>query len=201
MRTPKVVEDRREQIMDAAMRVFARKGFTRATNKNIADEIGITPGLIYHYFKNKKAMFQAIVETRSPLRIVRTLPKEALDLPPEQLLRFLGLRVLDVVEGESFVQILRMLLPEVLHNEEMRPILASALREVLEFIEHYLQTQMDKGTLRKGDALQDAQTVIGCIMGYVLRRQILHDPLALSYTQEQIVDSVVSTLFVGLLPR
>jgi AcrR family transcriptional regulator len=45
-RTPKVVEDRREQIIDAAMRVFAQKGFSGATNKDIAHEAGITPGLI-----------------------------------------------------------------------------------------------------------------------------------------------------------
>ncbi|MBV8695756.1 MAG: TetR family transcriptional regulator, partial [Ktedonobacteraceae bacterium] len=44
-RTPRVVEDRREQIIDAAMRVFSQKGFTRATNKDIAHEAGITAGL------------------------------------------------------------------------------------------------------------------------------------------------------------
>ena len=42
-RTPKVVEDRREQIVQAAMRVFARKGFMRSINKDIAAEAGITP--------------------------------------------------------------------------------------------------------------------------------------------------------------
>ena len=63
-RTPKVVEDRRDQIIDAAMQVFAQKGFTRATNKDIAREAGITPGLIYYYFENKEALLTAILETR-----------------------------------------------------------------------------------------------------------------------------------------
>ncbi|HJT57159.1 MAG TPA: helix-turn-helix domain-containing protein, partial [Ktedonobacteraceae bacterium] len=61
-RTPKVVEDRREQIIDAAMHVFAEKGFVRATNKDIAREAGITPGLIYHYFDSKEALLKAIVD-------------------------------------------------------------------------------------------------------------------------------------------
>jgi hypothetical protein len=34
-----------------------------------------------------------------------------------------------------------------------------------------------------------------------LRRQIFHDPLALQYTQEQIVESVITTALYGLLPR
>ena len=66
-RTPKVVEDRREQIIDAAMRIFAQKGFARATNKDVAQEAGITPGLIYHYFENKEALLMAVIEGRSPL--------------------------------------------------------------------------------------------------------------------------------------
>src|SRR2546430_4542389 len=118
-RTPKVVEDRREQIIDAAMRVFSQKGFTRATNKDIAREAGITPGLIYHYFENKEALLKAIVEGRSPLRLVSSLSPQALMLPPEVFLRFVILQVLGIVEGENFVQLLRVLLPEVVHNPTM----------------------------------------------------------------------------------
>src|SRR5260221_7083408 len=68
-RTPKVVEDRREQIIDAAMRVFAEKGFGKATNKDIAREADITPGLIYYYFESKEALLKAIIETRSPVQM------------------------------------------------------------------------------------------------------------------------------------
>jgi len=63
-RTPKVVEDRREQIIDAAMRVFAQKGYSKATNKDIAREAGITTGLIYYYFDSKEALLKAILEAR-----------------------------------------------------------------------------------------------------------------------------------------
>jgi AcrR family transcriptional regulator len=54
-RTPKMTEDRREQIIDAALQVFAKIGFARATNSEIAREAGnMTPGLIYYYFKSKE---------------------------------------------------------------------------------------------------------------------------------------------------
>ncbi len=79
-RTPKVVEDRREQIIEAAMRVFAQKGFTRATNKDIAREAGITAGLIYHYFESKEAVLKAIIEGRSPLKVVRSMPEQRADI-------------------------------------------------------------------------------------------------------------------------
>ncbi len=72
-RTVKTVEDRREQIMEAALAVFAKKGFARASNKDIAREAGITPGLIYHYFESKEALQKAIFEERSPQRIIRSI--------------------------------------------------------------------------------------------------------------------------------
>nr|MCR5661372.1 TetR family transcriptional regulator [bacterium] len=45
-------EARREQIIQAALKVFSEKGFLAATNKDIAAAAGIAPGLIYHYFKD-----------------------------------------------------------------------------------------------------------------------------------------------------
>ncbi len=200
-RTPKVVEDRREQILDAAMSAFSRKGFTRATNKDIAQEAGITAGLIYHYFDSKEAVLKAIVEERSPLRLIRSLPQEVQDLPPETLLRLLVRQALQIVEGENFVQVLRVILPEAIHNPDISPLAVNVLQEAIQFLSHYFSIKMERGELRQADALLAAQTFFNCVIGFVLRRQILHDPQALQYTHEQIVDSVVTTALNGLLPR
>ena len=71
-RTPKMTEDRREQIIDAALRVFAEKGFAHATNSEIAREAGnMTPGLIYYYFKSKEDLLKVVLQERSPLRARR----------------------------------------------------------------------------------------------------------------------------------
>src|SRR6516162_7839143 len=101
-RTPKVVEDRREQIIDAAMRVFAQKGYARATNRDVAHEAGITTGLIYYYFKSKEDLLRAALEERSPLQIVAQVTPEMLEQPPEVLLPVLFQRLLSIVEGDQF---------------------------------------------------------------------------------------------------
>src|SRR5579864_7193233 len=109
-RTPKVIEDRREQILDAAMRVFSQKGFAKATNKDIAREAGITPGLIYYYFESKESLLATILEERSPIKLIRSFSPEIFALPPEIFLRMLVQRVLGIVESESIVLLLRMFL-------------------------------------------------------------------------------------------
>jgi AcrR family transcriptional regulator len=200
-RKPRAVEDRREQIIDAAMRVFARKGFLRATNKDIADEIDITPGLIYHYFENKEAVLRAIIENRSPMRIVRTLPAEAFEMPPAAFLSFVISQVLNVLENERFVQFIHILVPELIQHPELISKVGQALQQTLQIISTYLETQMAKGVLRRADAAMTVQVLVGSVMGFVLRRQMLHDPSALAYTHEQIVEAVVDTVLQGLLPR
>jgi TetR/AcrR family transcriptional regulator, fatty acid metabolism regulator protein len=46
--------DRRRQILDAAVRVFARQGFHSCRVADIADEAGVAYGLVYHYFDSKE---------------------------------------------------------------------------------------------------------------------------------------------------
>jgi AcrR family transcriptional regulator len=200
-RTPKVVEDRREQIIDAAMHIFAQKGFARATNKDIAREAGITPGLIYHYFESKEALLKAIIEGRSPLRFINTLPPQALTLPPEVFLRFMVMQVLSIIEEENFIQLIRVFLPEVVYNPNTGSTISNALQQVLGFLETYFQAKMEAGELRKTDPSLLPQLLIGSIMAFVLRRNVLRDPLVLHYTHEQIADAVVETMLKGLLPR
>jgi AcrR family transcriptional regulator len=200
-RTPKVVEDRREQIIDAAMRVFSQKGFARATNKDIAREAGITTGLIYHYFESKEAVLKAIIETRSPLHLVESLPPQLLEQPPAVFLRFLVLQVLGIVERDQFVQLLRVFVPEIIHNPPMSQIGAGVLQRVLAFLSSYFTIQMEVGTLRRTDPSLAAQTLIGCTMGFVLRRQLIRDELALTYSHEQIADAVIDIVLNRRLPR
>jgi AcrR family transcriptional regulator len=63
---PKVTEAhsaaRRQQIIDAAYRCFASKGFHQATMRDIYEEAKLSPGAVYHYFPSKDAIIQASFE-------------------------------------------------------------------------------------------------------------------------------------------
>ena len=200
-RTANIVEDRREQIMDAALRVFAQKGFTRATNREIAREAGVTSGLIYHYFDSKDALLKTIIEQRSPLQMVRDLSPQMLAMPPEALLRLIVGQMLAIVEDERFVQLLRVYLPEAIYSPEVSSLGATSIQEATRLLEEYFTAKMESGELRQENTGLSAQLVMGSVMSLVLRRQILHDPDALRYTHEEIVDSIVRIALRGLAPR
>jgi AcrR family transcriptional regulator len=205
-RTPKVVEDRKEQILDAAIRVFAQKGFTRATNKDIAREAGITPGLIYYYFESKEAVFQAIIEQRSPLQVMGSISEEMLAKPPEQFLRYIITRILDILESEQFIGMIRVLLPEVMldvHSSDSQIVQTAqgAFRRIGIFLSQYLEAKIANGELRPFAVQPATQLLISSFIGFVLRRQILRDPSVVALTHEQIADVIVGIIVNGIGPQ
>ncbi len=197
----RAVGDRRGQIIEAALCVFALKGYDRATNKDIATKAGITPGLIYHYFKSKEDLLKAAVEGYPPRQLLRSLPLQMQEMSPEALLRSFAQQILAIAEDEKIVRILRIYLPEVIHNPKLSPSGISTIQQLVKFLEQALTAKMKSGELRSMDAALTAQLFVGCIMDLVLRRQITRDPLALQYTHEQIVDGIVGMIMQGMVPR
>ena len=61
--------DKRRQILDAAIRVFARQGFHSTRVADIADEAGVAYGLVYHYFKSKEEVLNELFVERWSLLI------------------------------------------------------------------------------------------------------------------------------------
>ncbi len=65
-RTPKqfeeIRESRRKQIMDAALELFASKGYSNCSISQLASQADISKGLMYNYFDSKEALLMAIIE-------------------------------------------------------------------------------------------------------------------------------------------
>lgn len=202
-RTSKMVEDRREQIIDAALLIFAEKGFARATNRDIAQQAGITTGLIYYYFKSKEELLRAALEERSPLQMTAQMGPEMLEQPPEVFLPQVLMRVLGIAESEHFVSLIRVVLPEVLHgSSEVAPIMLSVFQRVLAFLSHYLEVQVNLGNVRTNlDPQMTAQLLVNHLMGMVMRRQLLGDPGMLQFSHEELTQAILETFCQGILPR
>jgi TetR/AcrR family fatty acid metabolism transcriptional regulator len=54
------VEDKRQLLLDAAVRVFARRGYHGSRVGDIAEEAGVAHGLLYHYFASKEQVLQTV---------------------------------------------------------------------------------------------------------------------------------------------
>ena len=88
------VEDKRRQLLDAAVRVFARKGFHASRVGDIAEEAGVAHGLLYHYFKSKDEVLQAVFHENWSLLVARIASVEETDEPAADQLRHISAIVL-----------------------------------------------------------------------------------------------------------
>src|ERR1700730_7865113 len=78
---------RRAQILDAALHVMSEHGFRGASIKRIAQHAGLkSPALIYWYFKDKQALFEALLDDMAPFLGVVADSEQMLDQPPEDVL-------------------------------------------------------------------------------------------------------------------
>jgi AcrR family transcriptional regulator len=79
-------EEKRRTILDAAVRVFARKGFHTSRVGDIAEEAGVAHGLLYHYFASKDEVLETIFKEHWTALLDRVhAAEETGDDPVEQL--------------------------------------------------------------------------------------------------------------------
>src|SRR5919206_2430939 len=61
--------DKRRLILDAPIRVFARRGFHHCRVSDVADEAGVAYGLVYHYFGSKEEILNQLFSERWQLML------------------------------------------------------------------------------------------------------------------------------------
>lgn len=62
MRVVKEAEERRNEILDAADELFGQKGFDGTSTNDILEKVGIARGTLYHHFKSKEGIMDALIE-------------------------------------------------------------------------------------------------------------------------------------------
>jgi TetR/AcrR family transcriptional regulator, fatty acid metabolism regulator protein len=80
-----VTVDKRRQILDASVRVFARQGFHSTRVSDIADEAGVAYGLVYHYFDSKDKLLNELFTERWSLLLAAIEESDGGRSPRERL--------------------------------------------------------------------------------------------------------------------
>lgn len=193
-------DDRRHQILEAAMRVFSTKGFHKTTNKDIAEAAGgISPGLIYHYFKDKHDLFMSIITERMPIFQLVEHTDELLELPPREALSQIGLAYLRALQAPGTVAFFRIVLGDILQFPQLADAFyRGTIARVFGVVKRYLQHQIDTGVLKPHDTSIATRTLMGGFLAHVLVRELFRQPEAIAADTDQVVAQVVDTFLYGL---
>jgi TetR/AcrR family fatty acid metabolism transcriptional regulator len=140
------VEDKRRHLLDAAVRVFARKGFHASRVGDIAEEAGVAHGLLYHYFDSKDKVLEAVFHENWSVLLARISSVEETDEPAADQLRHIATIVLRT--WLHLPDVVRVVVREF----GRRPELAERLGELsqpIDAIERVIARGIDRGEFRQ----------------------------------------------------
>jgi AcrR family transcriptional regulator len=193
-----LVAARRTQILDAATRVFASKGFNRATIRDVAQDAGVADGTIYNYFANKTDLLFGLLDRlndteRRPASLA--LPAEA-SFPA-----YFRAYVRERVEALwSNADLLRAVLPELLANPELRArYYDEVIAPTMALGEGAFQGLAASGSMHDLDPPLSMRIVAGSLLGLMVLQLLGDETLAARW--REIPDALADLLLPGLLPE
>ncbi len=103
--------DKRRQILDAAVRVFARQGFHSTRVSDIADEAGVAYGLVYHYFNSKDQVLNELFTERWSLLLAAIEETDRSDASPRDKLLAVAAFIVDSYRHDP--ELMKVIIVEV----------------------------------------------------------------------------------------
>ncbi|MGH2987200.1 MAG: TetR/AcrR family transcriptional regulator [Solirubrobacterales bacterium] len=103
--------DRRRQILDAAIRVFAQQGFHACRVSDIAREAGVAYGLVYHYFNSKDQVLNELFVERWSLLLAAIEEIDARPIPPREKLDAVAAFIIDSYRHDP--ELMKVIIVEV----------------------------------------------------------------------------------------
>lgn len=163
-----LITARKNQILDAAAKVFARKGFHPTTIKEIAREAGIADGTIYNYFENKTALMLGILDrmNETDQREADFSKVEAGDF--RSLMKaYIGHRLM-VLKADNF-EVFRVVISEVLVNRELRELyLKQMIEPTFALAEKHFQRWAAENAIKAVDPKLVMRAISSMVLGLII---------------------------------
>lgn len=190
--------NRKQQILNAALNVFTRKGFGEATVPDIAGEAGVAVGTIYNYFESKREILVSLMINRF---FTRELLKMLDDKAEENEQDFINGFFKDRLNwGTQNVDKILLILSEVNRDEEVKDRwVEEILHPVMKKLTEYVKSRMDEGVFKKRDPDMVARSLAGLGMGFIILYSVEGDrsPIKAMYPDEiagKLADLIISGL-------
>ena len=198
MPRPDVSEERRNQILDAASRVFAKLGFQQARMDDIVKESGLSKGALYWYFKSKDEIVMAILSSlfERELTDLRTL-LDADGPASERLIEGIRREAADLKRMPLFMPLAYEFYAQSFRSKAVRQALKRYLHGYFDIITPLIQQGIDRGEFRPVN-VQEATIAMGSLIEGTLLLWV-YDPETVKF--EKHMETGARLLLDGLLVR
>ncbi|WP_411680500.1 TetR/AcrR family transcriptional regulator [Clostridium thailandense] len=166
--------ERQWKILDAAIKVFAAKGFDGSRTSDIAKEAEVAEGTIFRYYKTKKDLLMGLLVPlatkffrpmllRSVEKIAENKDEKSID---EVLNAILNDRVNLIKKNLPLIKAVFM---EAAYNEDVLKVLQKdLLPKVISFIDSFAETNIENKNFREVESRLITRTLMSLLVGYIM---------------------------------
>ena len=193
-------EHRREQILETAAHLFARKGFQGTTTREIAQHAQINEAILFRHFSTKEELYWTVIEHQCERGRGSELVTKYLnsDLPAEQVFVSIAQGLLDARQKDFTLG--RLLLYSALEQHELsRRFFRTHIADFFEVLAGYIQRQIDAGKFRETDPMLAARGFWGMVVYHFLVQELFGGKQYREISNEEASRTLVDIWLGGML--
>lgn len=190
-------DERRRLIIEAARREFARSGYVGTTNREIAEQAGITTGAIYHYFKSKQDVYLAVFQETDRVILARyeeVTADTSLSFD-EMVARLLEVSSQLNSEDESLAAFLASASVDAHRDPNLLPTYQQHDRKMSEFFAQLVDTGIEEGIVPSGSRSDILDAIRVLTLGLTWFSVRVHNPEAHRRATAATVQALRGQLF------
>ncbi len=208
-------EDRREQIIEVAVRLFSQRGFRGTTTKEIAVAAGVNEAIIFRHFSTKSELYAAIIDRKAnsaAVKALRSALAEAIEQSDDRrVFETLAFHMLEFHERDDTA--MRLLLYSALEGHELAEMITrNHILKTHQQLAEYVKKRMAEGVFRRMDPMMAVRGFMGMVIGQVMNKKfflcaggqttpnITNRQAAAAFT-DLFLASMTNHDFVGVRPR
>jgi AcrR family transcriptional regulator len=193
--------DRPAEIIDAALAVFAEKGFAAARLDDIARRAGLSKGALYLYFEAKEDIFRAVVRAAvAPNLQVIATAAEGFEGPFEELAQMFLLRAARAIGSGPLPAVIKMVIGESRNFPDLARIWHDdVIAVMIELVSRIVARGQARGEVAPGDPRLYALSLIGPMLAGALYREVFAGTDGTFPDLEALAGQHARTAFHGML--
>jgi AcrR family transcriptional regulator len=192
-------KNRKEDILRAAVDLFASRGFKGTTTRDLAAKAGVNEALIFRYFKTKRNLYRAIFDFKisgeNREARLEELKKFAASNDDASFFEFIARDFLR--KNKKDTSFLRLLLFSALEGHEFVEIFLESLSDQNP-LARYIGSRIEGGTFRNVNPDMASHAFLGMLVSFILFQEIIGTKKNRKYSIDKVASTYVSIFLQGL---
>lgn len=192
--------DRRQQILEVASAIFARKGYQGTTTREISGEAGINEALLFRHFPSKENLYWTLIEELCNARGRRHRIRHLLQSGGSDAEIFEAVACEFLTRSERDRELTRLLWFTALENHELSArFFNTFVAEYFDALASHVRERMRQGAFRKTDPLLAARAFLGMVVYHFLVQEFFGGESRQKYEPRHVAQTLTRIWLSGMV--